>query len=66
MRAIINPRGWRDSMMRRLSRRTGFIAEIRKDIMQAKWFVINLRIGGIFLFMAGLLCIWLAILAMKS
>jgi hypothetical protein len=67
IRFIINPRGWRDSRLRHLSqKRKGFLLELRKDFLQGEWYVINLRIGGIAVFLFGLLTIWFAILAIKS
>jgi hypothetical protein len=63
---LVNPRKLRDSWLRSLNRRKDFLADAQKDIVQAKWFIINLKICAIILLVLSLMSLWFFIQAFKS
>jgi len=65
-RVIVNPAKLRNFLFRQISRRKDPIAEARREFMQAKWFLLNLRICAVAMFLIGLWCVWLGVMKIKA
>jgi len=58
-----NPQKARESFLRDLSKRENFVSGIQKDLLQQRWYLIQLRIIGIILILVAIMLIWLSISA---
>lgn len=61
-----NPQKARESFLRDLSKRKDFVSDIQKDLLQQRWYLIQLRIIGIILVLVAIMLVWFSIGARKS